>query len=185
LLDTSIVNPTAGAHGDKSASELLCEWGSGRDAARPSLLKRSIILSKAWCYYESRILGAHHSLLSSYTLELLVLYVLLYHHEVATTPLSLLCTLIDTVCSFDWGSHVLSIHGPVPLEAMPRGTAAGPTSVLLRLVTVCMLRAARVHCSGITCLLEVNRNSWSCAAIVGAVKLEREVGAAGLGGSDE
>ena len=38
------------------------------------LFKRSIILIKAWCYYESRILGAHHGLISTYALETLVLY---------------------------------------------------------------------------------------------------------------
>ena len=39
------------------------------------LFKRSIILIKAWCYYESRILGAHHGLISTYALETLVLYI--------------------------------------------------------------------------------------------------------------
>lgn len=39
------------------------------------LFKRSIILIKAWCYYESRILGAHHGLISTYALEILVLYI--------------------------------------------------------------------------------------------------------------
>lgn len=39
------------------------------------LFKRNIILIKAWCYYESRILGAHHGLISTYALETLVLYI--------------------------------------------------------------------------------------------------------------
>lgn len=39
------------------------------------LFKRSIILIKAWCYYESRLLGAHHGLISTYALETLVLYI--------------------------------------------------------------------------------------------------------------
>lgn len=39
------------------------------------LFKKSIILIKAWCYYESRILGAHHGLISTYALETLVLYI--------------------------------------------------------------------------------------------------------------
>lgn len=39
------------------------------------LFKRSVILIKAWCYYESRILGAHHGLISTYALETLVLYI--------------------------------------------------------------------------------------------------------------
>ncbi|KAK5834804.1 hypothetical protein PVK06_010480 [Gossypium arboreum] len=42
------------------------------------LFKRSIILIKAWCYYESRILGAHHGLLSTYALETMILYTINY-----------------------------------------------------------------------------------------------------------
>lgn len=44
---------------------------------------------KAWCYYESRLLGAHHGLISTYTLETLVLYVLNKHyaHGVVIHPL--------------------------------------------------------------------------------------------------
>ncbi|GJV63517.1 hypothetical protein Tco_1474345, partial [Tanacetum coccineum] len=38
------------------------------------LFKRSIILIKAWCYYESRILCAHYGLISTYAHEKLVLY---------------------------------------------------------------------------------------------------------------
>ena len=40
---------------------------------------------KGWCYYESRLLGAHHGLLSTYALETMVLYLLnVYHHELHT-----------------------------------------------------------------------------------------------------
>ncbi|PRQ57035.1 hypothetical protein RchiOBHm_Chr1g0343851 [Rosa chinensis] len=39
------------------------------------LFKRSIILIKAWCYCESRILGAHHGLISTYGLVTLVLFI--------------------------------------------------------------------------------------------------------------
>lgn len=39
------------------------------------LFKRSIILIKAWCFYESRILGVHYGLISTYALEILVLYI--------------------------------------------------------------------------------------------------------------
>ena len=47
------------------------------------LFKRSIILVKAWCYYESRILGAHHGLISTYALETLVLYIFnLFHASI-------------------------------------------------------------------------------------------------------
>jgi len=49
------------------------------------LFKRSIILMKAWSYYESRILGSHHGLVSTYGLTVLLMYMFrLYKIE---TPL--------------------------------------------------------------------------------------------------
>jgi hypothetical protein len=42
---------------------------------------------KAWCYYESRLLGAHHGLISTYALETLVLYVFNKHHASLHRPL--------------------------------------------------------------------------------------------------
>ena len=41
---------------------------------------------KAWCYYESRLLGAHHGLLSSYALETMVLYIFNIYHRSVKTP---------------------------------------------------------------------------------------------------
>ena len=52
------------------------------------LFKRSIILVKAWCYYESRILGAHHALISTYALETLVLYIFHLFHSSLDGPLA-------------------------------------------------------------------------------------------------
>lgn len=54
---------------------------------RDHLFKRSIILVKAWCFYESRILGAHHGLLSTYALEVLVLYIFHVFHNSVRGPL--------------------------------------------------------------------------------------------------
>jgi hypothetical protein len=52
------------------------------------LFKRSIMLIKAWCYYESRILGAHHGLISTYALEILVLYIFHLFHGTLDGPLA-------------------------------------------------------------------------------------------------
>lgn len=54
---------------------------------RDHLFKRSIILIKAWCYYEGRILGAHHGLISTYALETLVLYIINRYHSSLRGPL--------------------------------------------------------------------------------------------------
>lgn len=51
------------------------------------LFKRSIILIKAWCYYESCILGSHCRLLSSYALDILVLYIFHVYNNQFAGPL--------------------------------------------------------------------------------------------------
>lgn len=45
------------------------------------------MLIKAWCYHESRILGAHHGLISTYALETLVLYIFNMFHKSLHGPL--------------------------------------------------------------------------------------------------
>ena len=42
---------------------------------------------KAWCYYESRLLGAHHGLLSTYALETMVLYIFNIYRKELESPL--------------------------------------------------------------------------------------------------
>ena len=42
---------------------------------------------KAWCYYESRLLGAHHGLISTYALETMVLYIFNLYHTQLPSPL--------------------------------------------------------------------------------------------------
>ena len=59
-----------------------------RFIGKDHLFKRSIILIKAWCYYESRILGAHHGLISTYALETLVLYIFHLFHSTLDGPLA-------------------------------------------------------------------------------------------------
>lgn len=59
-----------------------------RAIGKDHLFKRSIILIKAWCYYESRILGAHHGLISTYALETLVLYIFHLYHSTLDGPLA-------------------------------------------------------------------------------------------------
>jgi len=76
------------------------------------LFKRSVILVKAWCYYESRILGAHHGLISTYALETLVLYIFHVFHSSLRGPLQVshLGGSLHTCCgdmSFAWTTLTL------------------------------------------------------------------------------
>ncbi|XP_052211202.1 uncharacterized protein LOC127814024 isoform X2 [Diospyros lotus] len=90
------------------------------------LFKRSIILIKAWCYYESRILGAHHGLISTYALETLVLYIFHVFNNSFTGPLEVLYRFLEFFSNFDWDSFCVSLWGPVPISSLPDVTAEPP-----------------------------------------------------------
>ncbi|WJZ89233.1 hypothetical protein VitviT2T_008462 [Vitis vinifera] len=83
------------------------------------LFKRSIILIKSWCYYESRILGAHHGLISTYALEILVLYIFHLFHLSLDGPLAVLYRFLDYFSKFDWDNYCISLNGPVCKSSLP------------------------------------------------------------------
>ncbi|KAJ8440668.1 hypothetical protein Cgig2_031085 [Carnegiea gigantea] len=83
------------------------------------LFKRSIILIKAWCYYESRILGAHHGLISTYALETLVLYIFHVFNNSFAGPLEVLYRFLEFFSNFDWDNFCVSLWGPVPICSLP------------------------------------------------------------------
>ncbi|KAL5572088.1 hypothetical protein UlMin_021685 [Ulmus minor] len=90
------------------------------------LFKRSIILIKAWCYYESRILGAHHGLISTYALETLVLYIFHVFNNSLAGPLEVLYRFLEFFSKFDWDNFCVSLWGPVPISSLPDVTAEPP-----------------------------------------------------------
>ncbi|KAL8254101.1 hypothetical protein R6Q59_032322 [Mikania micrantha] len=90
------------------------------------LFKRSIILIKAWCYYESRILGAHHGLISTYALETLVLYIFHVFNNSFVGPLEVLYRFLEFFSKFDWDNFCVSLWGPVPINSLPDVTAEPP-----------------------------------------------------------
>ncbi|PON79022.1 PAP/25A-associated [Parasponia andersonii] len=82
------------------------------------LFKCSVILTKAWCYYESRILGAHHGLISTYALETLVLYIINLFHASLRGPLEVLYRFLEYYGTFDWDNYCISINGPIALSSL-------------------------------------------------------------------
>lgn len=90
-----------------------------RLVAKDHIFKRSIILIKAWCYYESRILGAHHGLISTYALETLVLYIFHRFHVSLDGPLAVLYRFLDYFSKFDWDNYCVSLKGPVAKSSPP------------------------------------------------------------------
>ncbi|KAH0467048.1 hypothetical protein IEQ34_004286 [Dendrobium chrysotoxum] len=90
------------------------------------LLKRSIILIKAWCYYESRILGAPYGLISTYALEILVLYIFHIFNNTFAGPFEVLYRFLQFFSNFDWNNFCVSLWGPVPISSIPDITAKFP-----------------------------------------------------------
>ncbi|XP_072977212.1 uncharacterized protein [Typha angustifolia] len=90
------------------------------------LFKRSIILIKAWCYYESRILGAHHGLISTYALETLVLYIFHVFNNQLSGPLEVLYRFLEFFSNFDWENFCVSLWGPVTISSLPHMIAVPP-----------------------------------------------------------
>ncbi|KAK4359579.1 hypothetical protein RND71_021808 [Anisodus tanguticus] len=90
------------------------------------LFKRSIILIKTWCYYESRILGAHHGLISTYALETLVLYIFHFFHAKLDGPLAVLYKFLEYFSKFDWDNYCVSLTGPVRISSLPESVVEMP-----------------------------------------------------------
>ncbi|KAL9233873.1 hypothetical protein vseg_008810 [Gypsophila vaccaria] len=84
------------------------------------LFKLSIILIKAWCYYESRLLGGIHGLISTYGLEIMVLHVINLFHSMLHYPLAVLYKFIEYYSKFDWNKYCVAINGLVVLSALPK-----------------------------------------------------------------
>ncbi|KAL3517962.1 hypothetical protein ACH5RR_020551 [Cinchona calisaya] len=97
-----------------------------RLVGRDHLFKRSIILIKAWCYYESRTLGAHHGLISTYALETLVLYIFHLFHSSLDGPLAVLHRFLDYFSKFDWENYCISLNGPVCKSSLPEIVVQSP-----------------------------------------------------------
>jgi len=117
LVDNLVVDVSFNQLGGLCALNFLEEIN--RNLQPDHMLKKSIILVKAWCYYESRLLGAHHGLLSTYALEVLVLFVFNLHHAIISNPLEVLYLFLHEFGSFDWDNYCLSLHGAAPLSSFP------------------------------------------------------------------
>ncbi|KAL6131699.1 hypothetical protein ACLB2K_070073 [Fragaria x ananassa] len=87
---------------------------------RDHLFKKSIILIKAWCYYESRTLGAQHGLISTYALETLVLCIINLFHSSLHGPLQVFHRFLEYYGNFDWQNYCISINGPVSLSSVDK-----------------------------------------------------------------
>nr|XP_027104171.1 uncharacterized protein LOC113725288 isoform X3 [Coffea arabica]XP_027104172.1 uncharacterized protein LOC113725288 isoform X3 [Coffea arabica]XP_027110629.1 uncharacterized protein LOC113730258 isoform X3 [Coffea arabica]XP_027110630.1 uncharacterized protein LOC113730258 isoform X3 [Coffea arabica] len=102
---------------------------------RGNLFKQSLILIKAWCFYESRLLGSHCNLMSTYALEILVLYIINIFHCSLSGPLAVLYKFLDYYSTLDWDKYCISVYGPVDINFLAKAdvetSATRGTNLLL------------------------------------------------------
>ncbi|KAL0919527.1 hypothetical protein M5K25_011625 [Dendrobium thyrsiflorum] len=89
-----------------------------RFIGKDHLFKRSVLLIKAWCYYESHILGSQYGLLSTYALETLILYIFHLFNSSLDGPLAVLYRFLYYFSKFDWEKCCISLHGPLSLSSL-------------------------------------------------------------------
>jgi len=96
---------------------------------------------KAWCYYESRLLGAHHGLISTYALETMVLYIFNLYHAQLHSPLRVR-SLPARVLTGASGVRTLPAHATLSVaHSLPHGAVA--QAAVRRLLTCPEMMQAR------------------------------------------
>lgn len=88
-----------------------------RKVGKGHLLKKSIILLKAWMTYEASLLGSHAANMATYALYIMVIFLLNNFEDQLHTPLDVFRKFFvyfgSEEATFDWDQRMLTIFGPV------------------------------------------------------------------------
>jgi len=96
----------------------LCE-ACNRVVGKDHLLKKTIILFKAWARNEAGILGSKDGMLSSYCLRAIVLFVFNAFHKSISNPIDGLYRVFSYLESFPWPKMALGLFGPIYIKDLP------------------------------------------------------------------
>jgi hypothetical protein len=83
----------------------------------PLLFKRTLLLVKSWCYYESGILGSNIGLMATYALELLVVYIFNNYSKEISNELDAFCLFFKVYNEIDWEKDLLTIFGLCSIDS--------------------------------------------------------------------
>ena len=120
---------------------------------RNHLLKRSILLIKAWCELESAdftsanqsILNSGNGGMSSYALTLLIIALFNSHDRVIRHPFHALVLFFEEYADTLWGSHLITLHGPRHLFTEMSSTPQLQRPAAPRFITNDYLRPFRLY----------------------------------------
>jgi hypothetical protein len=77
------------------------------------LLKKSILLLKAWMTYEGSLLGSYAACMATYALYTLVLYLFNNYYDELHTPMDVLRKFFEVWGEFDWDNNIVTIYSPI------------------------------------------------------------------------
>ena len=80
---------------------------------KDQLLKKSIILMKAWFTYESSFLGSYAACMATYALYVLILFILNNFYQELNSPIDVLRKFFQIWGQFDWDSNIITIYSPI------------------------------------------------------------------------
>jgi hypothetical protein len=80
---------------------------------KDELLKKSIILLKAWFTYEASFLGSYAACMATYALYVKILFVINNFNEELQTPLDVFRRFFDFWGHFDWDSNLITMYSPI------------------------------------------------------------------------
>lgn len=80
------------------------------------LLKRSLFLIKSWSYYEAGILGSNVGLMSSYALEILILYMFNNFSHLFNNEIEAVLTFFQVMHETDCNKKIFTISGSLDID---------------------------------------------------------------------
>jgi hypothetical protein len=81
--------------------------------SKDHLLKKSIILLKAWFTYEASFLGSYAACMATYALYVLILFDFNNYHEELKSPMDVFRRFFRIWGAFDWDSNLITMYSPI------------------------------------------------------------------------
>ena len=76
-----------------------------------NIFKRTLLLIKGWCFYEGKLLGSNVSLLASYTLEVLVIFLFNIHYDDIQNEFDGFQKFFELMQKFSWEKNTVTLYG--------------------------------------------------------------------------
>ena len=76
-----------------------------------NIFRRTLLLIKAWCYFEGNLMGSNIGLMASYTLEILVIYVFNNYYEFIYNEFDGFEKFFEIMEKINWEKNIISLFG--------------------------------------------------------------------------